>query len=254
MRSPESRCQISAPPTVKVVDAETTPQVAKQGRTQEPDDSIPGVARAVTCAVVGFDRLFREALSSLLHLRVGLRVVAHAENGTAGRDVCLAARPDLIILDFASRGRPELAVAEELLASHTDSRAIVITSRGCALQSTRWLPADRHAVVAREDSFDLLLAALEALFADRVAKAERLAPDGARRRHRPLTDREAQIMTLLGEGLTTREIAIILKRSPHTIQTHRKRIAEKVGRLGSRISCRIASDRHSRGDGATGRG
>ena len=57
-------------------------------------------------------------------------------------------------------------------------------------------------------------------------------------------------MKLLGEGLTTREIATILKRSPHTIQTHRKRIAEKLGRLGSRISRRMASDRHIRGDGA----
>jgi DNA-binding NarL/FixJ family response regulator len=248
------RCQVSAPPTVQEVDAEMTPPVAKQGRIQETNEGSPEVARAVTCAVVGFDRLFREMLGSLLHLRVGLRLVAQAENGTDGREACLAARPDLVILDFAGQGRSVLAIAEQLLTSHADSRAIVITAPHRVRSRSFRLPADRHAVVSREESVEQLLARLESLFADRLAEAAGRKGYGAEQRYRPLTDRETQIMKLLGEGLTTREIATILNRSPHTIQTHRKRIAEKVGRLGSRISRRMASDRHARGDGAPGRG
>ncbi len=248
-----ARCQISAPPTVEQVDAKRTLLVAKS-HAEETDGSSTEAVRAVTCAVVGFDRLFRETLSSVLHLRVGVRIVAQAADTRAGREACLAARPDLVILDFAGLGRPVLAIARQLWGIHADSRAIVITAPSRGLQSTHFLPADRHAAVDREESFDQLLSRLDCLFADRLVEAAGRGGRGAGRRHRPLTERESQIMTLLGEGLTTREIATILKRSPHTIKTHRKRIAEKFGRLGSRISRRLASDRHTRGDGATGRG
>jgi len=257
LRRGVASCQVSAPPAVLLVvevDVERTRSVAKHGHAEQTEVSRPEVARAVTCALVGFDRLFREALSSVLQLRVGVRIVAQAANSTAGSEACLATSPDLVILDLAGLGRSVLDVAEQLLSTHANSRAIVITSSNRANQRPRWLPADRHAVVDREESFDQLLAQLESLFGERLAEASGRRARGAARLHRPLTDREAQIMALLGEGLTTQEIATILKRSPHTIQTHRKRIAEKVGRLGSRISRRVVSHRHASRDVASGRG
>ena len=236
------------------LDAKRTPAVAEQGRTERADESGREVARALTCALIGFDRLFREALGGMLQLSAGLRIVAHAADSTDGWEACLTARPDLVILDVAELGASVLAVADQLFALHPDSRAIVITSSKRSLQRSFWLPADRHAVVGREETFDLLLARVESLFASRLAEPTGRAPGGAARRPKPLTDREAQIMALLGEGLTTQEIATILQRSPHTIHTHRKRIAEKVGRLGSRISRRMASQRHANSHGAKFRG
>jgi DNA-binding NarL/FixJ family response regulator len=249
-----TRCQVSPQPLVQQLGTETTLSVAKQGRTEETDGLEPQVTRSVTCVVIGFDRLFRDILGSVLYLRAGVRVVAEATNGTAGRKVCLATRPDLVILDGTVPGAAVLAVTEQLMTIHAAARAVVITSATGPTTRRSRLPADRYAVVGREESFDQLLARVESLFADRLAQASgRRGPDGSRP-SRPLTDRETEIMKLLGEGLTTREIATILQRSPHTIQTHRKRIAGKVGRLGSRISRRIATDRLTRGDGAPERG
>ena len=239
------------------MDAKRTPPVARPDHAQRTEKGRPEVGRALTCALVGFDRLVHDAISGMLQLRAGLRVVAQASGVADGRQACLSVRPDVVILDFAGLGRPVLAIAKHLFAAHAGARAIVITSTDQEFRRPSWLPTDRYAIVGRADSFDLLLAALESLFEDRRAETDRLASDGARRRPRRLTDREAQIMALLGEGLTTREVAAILGRSPHTIQTHRKRIAEKVGRLGSRLARRMASHRqdgrdHNDGDNRRG--
>lgn len=58
-----------------------------------------------------------------------------------------------------------------------------------------------------------------------------------------LTDREAEIFGLIGDGLTSREIAERLGLSEHTVQTHRKRIATKLRTTGDELVRRAVAHR-----------
>jgi DNA-binding NarL/FixJ family response regulator len=130
-----------------------------------------------------------------------------------------------------------------LLAGRRDPKLILVAPAVGECPRPRWLAAVRHAVVARDGGFPALLAAVERLCGDRLPS--RSAVDEPAQRHVPLTDREAEVLTLLGDGLTTKEIARRLDRSPLTIQTHRKRIVAKIGRLGSTTAARTVALRQS---------
>jgi DNA-binding NarL/FixJ family response regulator len=129
---------------------------------------------------------------------------------------------------------------EATFAAAVGSRFLVIASAGSSSRPPRWVLGHPHAVVSKNGSFQDLLCRLEMLFSDSLQR-DGSADDSFR--HRPLTDQEAEVVALMGEGFTTRQIAEMLGRSIFTIQTHRKRIAEKLGRIGGPLSQRAFSHR-----------
>lgn len=202
---------------------------------------------AIACGLVGRDRLFLDILGGMLRLRRGVRIVAtvladgRATDGPSPDPA--TPKIDLVVVDVDRRRGLWAAPAQRLLAGSREPRLILVAGGADAIRRPRWLADLRHAVVAREDGFAALLAALEQLCGDRLRPLA--SADAPPRRHAPLTDREAEVVALLGDGLTTKEIARRLGRSPLTIQTHRKRIVAKLGRLGSRTAARAVVLRRS---------
>lgn len=194
----------------------------------------------VTCALVGRDRLLLDVLGGMLRLRRGVRIVAVPEEPAAGR---VGPAVDLVVADVDGRGTAWMRPVRNLLAGGREPRLILVAPAAGECPRPRWLAAVAHAVVAREGGFPALLAAVERLCGDRLPA--RSAAEQPTHRHVPLTDREAEVLSLLGDGLTTKEIARRLDRSPLTIQTHRKRIVAKIGRLGSTTAARTVALRRS---------
>lgn len=202
-------------------------------------DRVAGVAGdgVVTCAVLGFDRLMRDLLAGMLQLRRGLRVVVAADGVDRAVAWFAAPGPQVVIVDALGLNPSGLVALKMALATRPDVRIAVIAPAECP-RPPDWIGDRACVVVGRDESFEILLERLESLFADATPNRE---PHAAHvMRHRPLTDREAEVATLMGEGLTTKEIARALGRSVHTIHTHRKRIAAKLGRLGSALNLRVA--------------
>lgn len=190
------------------------------------------------CALVGRDRLLLDLLAGMLQLRRGLRILPQTVAGEA----CGHLRPDLVVIDVDGLGQPGLRLARDIAGRHAEVKFVFIIAavRPCSLP--RSLAACPHVVVAKDEPFAAVLAGIETLFHDRLSHA---VTDAAPQRHKSLTDREAEVLSLMGEGLTSKEIARVLGRSAHTIQTHRKRIAGKLGRLGSTLPRRVIAHRHT---------
>lgn len=223
--------------------------MATPGRYRNGDGKRRQAASAVTCAIIGFDPLFLDILAAVLQLRLGLRAVVRTPSIRQGQKSCVAERPDLVILDLAGLGRPALAVVSSLLDVRSDARSVLLAASSRECDRPPWFRETQHAIVHRQETLDTLLMSIEQLFVGRFrATADRLYEKPIRR-HRPLTDREAEVLALVNEGLTTREIAVQLARSPNTILTHRKRISEKIGRLGSRLARRVRRQAGIQGDG-----
>lgn len=212
--------------------------MAARQTPSDADRRPPPAGPVVRCALVGRDRLFLDLLAGMLQLRRGLRILAQAVDGEA----CGHLRPDLVVIDIDGLGQPGLRLARDVAGRHAEVRFVFIIAavRPCPLP--RSLAACPHVVVAKDEPFAALLAGIETLFHDRLAHA---VTDGGPQRHKPLTDREAEVLALMGEGLTSKEIARLLGRSAHTIHTHRKRIAGKLGRLGSTLPRRVIAHRHA---------
>jgi DNA-binding NarL/FixJ family response regulator len=182
----------------------------------------------------------RQGLRFILDSEPDLEVVAEAANGTEAVARALKDDIDLAILDIAmptmtglqaarelSRHRPDLKML--ILSMHDDEgylyEALKAGTAGYVLKSV----ADRDLVGAvraamRGEPF-LYAGAERALVRDYVQRAragEELSED-------PLTPREQQIVKLIAESNTNRQIAELLTISEKTVETHRSNILEKLG-------------------------
>ena len=199
--------------------------------------------RELTCVVVEDQGLFSEMLSSMLNLRGGLRVVASALDVAAGQAACTKHRPDLLMLDLDLPDGSGLLVAKHLLEQHPAALIIIVSGHASGFVCPAWLNKNLQAIISKNDTFASLRAKLDEILAieDTAARPreKKVFTD------KPLTPREAEIFTLIGEGLTSKEIGERLYLSEHTVQAHRKRIALKLGTTGAELVQRALLQRQA---------
>ncbi|MBA2505403.1 MAG: response regulator transcription factor [Thermoleophilaceae bacterium] len=180
----------------------------------------------------------RSGLRMLLDRQEGMTVVAEAADGVEAVEMTLAERPHVAILDVAmprmtglqaareiKAQRPEVAVL--LLSMHEDERYVFEALKAGAAGYVLKRAADTDLVgavraVARGDSFVSPDAQGE-LVARWMADEDADAPDD------PLTPRERDVVKLIAEAYTNREIAAILKVSEKTVESHRGNVLSKLG-------------------------
>ena len=184
--------------------------------------------RQAVIYLVDDDFEVREALSLLL--RTSGFEVRSFENGLVFLEALPGLAPGCLIVDIRMPHLTGLRLQERLAEAGCDWPAIVITGHGD-------IEACRRAF--RSGAVDFLTKPIdEAVLIESVRSALTLL--GRRLRHSEstalarsrlsrLTGREAQILGLVAQGLTTKEIARTLAISPRTIETHRTHIGEKLG-------------------------
>ncbi len=185
--------------------------------------------------------ILRQGLRRILESYPGFAVVAEAASGVEAVKLALQHRPNVAILDVGMpelngieataqivRRAPEIAVL--ILSMHGDERyvlrAVKAGARGYLLKDSVEGELIRAVqfVSAGKPFFSPAVAAVLSGPA-RVAAAQSSVDD----RFDLLTERERQVYQLLAEGKSNKEVATLLGVSPHTVETHRTRIMEKLG-------------------------
>lgn len=184
--------------------------------------------------------VMRRGLRLLLESQPGFSVAAEADNGREAVEQAAATRPDVVVMDIAM---PRLSGtdAAEKIAEMLPSTAIVILSmhadEGYLLRA---LKAGVKGYVLKDSSEDDLIRAIrsvaegKAFFSPEISRM--LAEDYLREirnrgiddRYELLTTREREVLHLLAEGRSNKDIAGLLNLSPFTVETHRKNIQEKL--------------------------
>ena len=182
----------------------------------------------------------RAGLRMVLELEPDLRVCAEAGDGPEAVALALDEDFDLAILDVSMPLLNGLQVARQLSAHRPDLRILILSmhdteqyllealaagASGYVLKSA----ADRDLVAAcrsvmRGEPF-LYPSAAASLVREAIAAAER----GEEVFDDPLTPRETEVVKLVGEGLSTREISEVLTISEKTVERHRANVFEKLG-------------------------
>jgi DNA-binding NarL/FixJ family response regulator len=195
----------------------------------------------VTSVVLADDHaMVRAGLARILDAEADFRVVGEAEDGRAAVERVAEGGVDLAILDVAMRRMTGLQAAREIAARHPDVRVLMLSMhdneqyffqalRAGASGYVLKTAAERDLVAAcraamRGEAF-LFPGAVKAVVRDylrRAAESGEPDPD-------PLSPRETEVVKLIGEGCSTREIADALVISEKTVERHRSRIFEKLG-------------------------
>jgi two-component system invasion response regulator UvrY len=196
--------------------------------------------------------VIREGLRRILEEHADLKVVAEA--GTSDELMAaLAGSPaDVLVLDVSMPGPGVFAVLERLKAERPRLRCVVLTVHPADQYALRVLRAGAAGFLTKEQSTDLLVAAIRKVYSGGVylspSLADLLAADVARPRagepHEALSAREFEVLVRIAGGQSIKAIAADLSLSPKTVSTYHSRIRRKLGLQSDADLIRYALEQH----------
>lgn len=182
--------------------------------------------------------IVREGVHQLLSQQPDIEVVGEAADGLQALDLARKLKPDLVVMDIGMPGMNGLEATRALKAEQPQTNVLVLTMQEGEDYFFRLLQAGAAGYVLKGAGSGELLSAIRAVQQDGVylnpAMTRRVLrdvlnrpqPDTAARD--PLTPREHEVLKLIAEGKTNREIANELILSLNTVQTHRLHLMEKL--------------------------
>ncbi|MCX5463472.1 response regulator transcription factor [Alcaligenes parafaecalis] len=134
-----------------------------------------------------------------------------------------------LILDVRMPGISGLTLLDTLVEQGVDQPIILLTGHGTVDMCRRAFKAGAVEFLEKPVSDDVLLDTVQQAVRQHVRRRERLAADQwARERYTSLSEREREVLALIVEGLTNKEIGRALSLSPRTVETHRANLFAKL--------------------------
>jgi two-component system response regulator NreC len=187
--------------------------------------------------------VLRAGLKLLINAQTDMAVVGEAGSGPEAVRVAQATAPHVVLLDLSMPGAGSTQTIEQLGVVAPEARVLVLTMHDDPAYMRAALQAGASGYIVKKAADVELLTAIRVVshgrtFVDLTRPGESArAPElqrGSRNspavgQAKPLSPREAEVLRLLAQGHTNREAADQLAVSVKTIETHRKRLTEKLG-------------------------
>jgi len=196
-------------------------------------------------------RVARHGIRALLEAHSGWEVCGEANDGREAVELASVINPDIILLDIGMPNLNGLEAARQILAASPDMPILILTMQESDQVVREVLRAGARGFLLKSDAGRDLIAAVEALqlqrtfFTTRVSQMvlegylDRNPEDtdpAAKAKPKPeeesadiLTGREREVIQLLAEGKTSKEVAVALHLSVKTAETHRTNLMRKLG-------------------------
>jgi len=182
-------------------------------------------------------QVVRTGLRALLESKAGWQVCAEAANGREAVEKAGELQPDVAILDIGMPLLNGVDATRQIRKVSPLTEILILTMHDSEHMIQSVLDAGAHGYILKDDADRNLLAAVESLrkhkpyLSSRVSAAAAMtqpSTDGIERPARRLTPREREIVQLLAEGKSNKEIATYLNISVKTAETHRANIMLKM--------------------------
>lgn len=180
----------------------------------------------------------RKGIRSLLEDHLGWEVCGEARDGREAVELAGRLKPDVLLLDIGMPNLNGLDAARQILASTPEARILILTIHDSEQVVREVLAAGARGFLLKSDAGRDLVAAVEALQHRRTfftPKVAQMMLDGYLRPHESensekcvLTPREREVIQLVAEGKTTKEVATALSLSVKTAETHRTNLMRKL--------------------------
>ena len=183
----------------------------------------------------------RKGLVSLLEAQPGWEVCGEAGDGREAVEKAAELKPDITILDIGMPSLNGLEATRQILKANPDAKILILTLHDSDSVVREVLNAGARGFLLKSDAARDLVAAAEALRRDKTYFTSKVAamvlegylkggvaPSPTQVTRNRLTPREREIVQLLAEGKSTKEVAVALGLSVKTAETHRSNIMRKL--------------------------
>ncbi len=184
--------------------------------------------------------IMREGLAALLRKHPEYEIVGQAANGRIAMEMVDKLSPDLVIMDIEMPNLNGIDATRRMIAKRPKLKVMALSTHSRRSMIVRMLQAGAAGYMLKESAFSELTEGLKAMREDRTYLCSRVAKvvfsDYVKMLTDPdwtggdgLTSREREVLQLVSEGHTTKEIAQTLKLSVKTVDSHREHIMDKLG-------------------------
>ncbi|MCF8033593.1 MAG: response regulator transcription factor [Desulfarculaceae bacterium] len=200
---------------------------------------MPENIRAIIC---DDHAIFRQGIKQVLAANPELEVVGEAGDGLEAVALVKKLAPEVVIMDITMPEISGIEATREIVALRPEIRVIILSVHSRKTFISEALKAGARGYVLKDSAGEKLLDAVEAVIkgecyldspvaghiVDEFLAVPEAAPEGEQVER--LSDRERQVLRLIVEGNTNKQIADKLFLSPKTVDNHRSRIMSKLGR------------------------
>ena len=195
--------------------------------------------------------LFRKGLAELIHSDGSFAVCGEAANASEAMDVIRKLDPDLMIVDLSLPGANGIELIKNIRAEYAKLPILVLSMHDESLYALRAMRAGADGYVMKHEAMTNVVQAIHEVFnghpylspamaAQVITKFAHRQAQGEVDTVERLSDRELEILELIGKGNEVRDIAKLLHLSPKTVETHRAHIKDKLDLKNSREVARFA--------------
>lgn len=195
---------------------------------------------ATKVLLVDDHKIMREGISALLRKYSEFDVVGQAADGRQALEMVSQLKPDIVIMDVGMPNLNGVDATKQLLSINPDLKVMALSTHSDGAVVAKMVKAGAAGYMLKESAFEELIEGLTTLqdgktflcskiskivfseYVGMITNSKAMNGDG-------LTNREREVLQLVAEGHTTKEIADILKLSTKTIDSHREHIMEKLG-------------------------
>lgn len=195
----------------------------------------------VKSALIADDhRIMREGLRSLLERSGNFECIAEADDGYQAVKLAIELHPDIVIMDIAMPNLNGIEATRQIKSELPEVEVVVLSMHATRNYVLQVLQAGASAYLLKDSAYEELSTALLAIsrggmyLSPAIAKTAALAnlkagpSGGVTGQAEHLTKRELQVLQLIAEGKSTKDIAARLELSVKTVETHRKQIMDKL--------------------------
>jgi two-component system response regulator NreC len=185
--------------------------------------------------------IMRAGLRVLLEREPDLVVVGEAGDGRQTIDLIESLSPDVLVLDIAMPNLNGIEAARQVAAKHPGTAVVILSMHSDETYVLRALKAGVRGYLLKDSADVDLIRAIRAIragkafFSPAVGKTlledyvRQLRQRGEEDSYELLTPREREVLQLIAEGKSNKDVANLLNLSPYTVETHRSNILQKLG-------------------------
>lgn len=207
---------------------------------QEPTESRESKVRVF---VVDDHPIVLRGLHLLISQEQDIVVCGEADNGPAALQKILELKPDVAVVDLSLKGSNGLELIKQLRQQLPRVKLLVFSMRAESIFAERALRAGANGYLTKEEGPEKAIEAIRTVMRGKRYLSRRMAEwllenmAGARSSNESpidsLSDRELEVLELLGQGLGSRDVADRLSVSIKTVESHRENIKTKLGLRGA---------------------
>ncbi len=200
---------------------------------------LPG--KMIRIIFVDDHEIFHDCIRHLFDMQENMQMLGVANNGRTAVRLARELSPEVMVMDISMPGLNGIDATRQILADNPRIKIIALSMHAERQIVQQILKAGAHGYVLKECAFEELITAIQAVVRGNrylspritsIVLEDYLRGDGAEENPVILTIREREVLQLIAEGKTSKQIAAALNLSAKTVETHRAQLQRKLN-LGS---------------------